>query len=511
MNIITPQGSLDFRPAQVAESREKTICQLPKDSPFLGKKIVDVTYSFERQMNFLESIFSGLIRFFSPNYFTQTVRTISHIQSTETPNFNLETSQNDTRRKAVRISLGDQKIYIPRGIDFNQVVVRVYDEKEEIKAAFIDEMKKNPELRRSYLEEDWRFLEDYLAPQLIDAQNALIALTRKDPSKEYVISTKQYVGHEEKHLRIDTSTLSEHSFIKKYLDANGKISVKLKKDGTIIFTIPINKHEGGFKKGQLKILSSFDMPQKFAASFKLALRDDKKKPNQKAQFDAELRNDFSSILPTMVPSVGMQVISGGKIRSVYSKPGDPQIAILRELESKSSIILADYTKALNDQLNIMADVMEQVEGLHKRGLVHHDLKPENILIFDDPKKTFHAQIADFGLLRRVGEVTDGRIHGTTNFFIPGAIGDIGKDKYAIGEMLFILENVFLELRRKIDTTGCSERESKQILRKCRHVLTKLHFLARDLQKTRISMGSLYYFNQHKNLSDVARELRDLMI
>ena len=52
---------------------------------------------------------------------------------------------------------------------------------------------------------------------------------------------------------------------------------------------------------------------------------------------------------------------------------------------------------------IIGEILEGLGYAHQQGLVHRDLKPANILIEIDDNNTPHARIADFGLVRIVGE------------------------------------------------------------------------------------------------------------
>ena len=75
---------------------------------------------------------------------------------------------------------------------------------------------------------------------------------------------------------------------------------------------------------------------------------------------------------------------------------------------------------------------------HQAGLVHRDIKPANVLLTPDGR----AKLADFGLVRRLDEPTDGGapLAGTPTFMAPelfrGTPASPRSDFYALGVLLF---------------------------------------------------------------------------
>jgi serine/threonine-protein kinase len=75
---------------------------------------------------------------------------------------------------------------------------------------------------------------------------------------------------------------------------------------------------------------------------------------------------------------------------------------------------------------------------HDAGLVHRDIKPANVLLTPDGR----AKLADFGLVRRLDELTDGGapLAGTPTFMAPelfrGTSASARSDVYALGVLLF---------------------------------------------------------------------------
>ncbi|MFJ5102044.1 Stk1 family PASTA domain-containing Ser/Thr kinase [Streptomyces sp. NPDC088554] len=88
-------------------------------------------------------------------------------------------------------------------------------------------------------------------------------------------------------------------------------------------------------------------------------------------------------------------------------------------------------------LDILEPVLAALGAAHRAGFVHRDMKPENVLIGDDGR----VKVADFGLVRGVGDVTDttGAVLGTVSYLAPEQIehgtSDRRVDVYACGVVL----------------------------------------------------------------------------
>ncbi|MEV7086606.1 Stk1 family PASTA domain-containing Ser/Thr kinase [Streptomyces sp. NPDC093085] len=89
-------------------------------------------------------------------------------------------------------------------------------------------------------------------------------------------------------------------------------------------------------------------------------------------------------------------------------------------------------------LDILEPVLAALGAAHRAGFVHRDMKPENVLIGDDGR----VKVADFGLVRGVGEVTNttGTVLGTVSYLAPEQIeygtSDTRVDVYACGVVLY---------------------------------------------------------------------------
>ncbi|KAK7224943.1 hypothetical protein V2G26_012946 [Clonostachys chloroleuca] len=95
---------------------------------------------------------------------------------------------------------------------------------------------------------------------------------------------------------------------------------------------------------------------------------------------------------------------------------------------------------------IATQVLEGLSAMHKEGFSHRDLKPANILIHSQPPDPWWVKLADFGISKRGGDMTElTAIRGTPNFLPPELLG-FGKggklthsfaiDMWSLGDTLF---------------------------------------------------------------------------
>jgi serine/threonine protein kinase len=115
--------------------------------------------------------------------------------------------------------------------------------------------------------------------------------------------------------------------------------------------------------------------------------------------------------------------------------------------------LKDTTNKINEELNIqrgellnsigyyisgelLAEILESVDFLHKENIIHRDLKPQNILITKGANFRY-IKISDFGLATsHIGEQSHTQMRGTLKYMAPEVMNgrnyDTKADIYSIG-------------------------------------------------------------------------------
>jgi len=111
-------------------------------------------------------------------------------------------------------------------------------------------------------------------------------------------------------------------------------------------------------------------------------------------------------------------------------------------KSLSSLIATEAPLAMVRAARIAVDVLEALRCAHAEGLIHRDVKPANVLV-DQGTKT--AKVADFGLVRGIGDVMrrteEGTVMGTPCYMSPEqTVGahrlDGRSDLFSLGIVLF---------------------------------------------------------------------------
>jgi len=103
-------------------------------------------------------------------------------------------------------------------------------------------------------------------------------------------------------------------------------------------------------------------------------------------------------------------------------------------------IIARGTYSERDAANIIRQVLEAVDFMHKNGIAHRDLKPENILV-TGPNNDI-IKVSDFGLSKDFGKEKLKTACGTPDYVAPevlrGASYDNTVDIWSIGVISYIL-------------------------------------------------------------------------
>lgn len=85
------------------------------------------------------------------------------------------------------------------------------------------------------------------------------------------------------------------------------------------------------------------------------------------------------------------------------------------LEYIEGVTLGEYLSvSVSDKGHILHDILDGVDYLHHRGILHNDIKPDNILI----NKLGNARIIDFGLSSSYDSIYTGVIGGSEGFTAP---------------------------------------------------------------------------------------------
>ena len=133
--------------------------------------------------------------------------------------------------------------------------------------------------------------------------------------------------------------------------------------------------------------------------------------------------------------------------------------LMEYIEGKTLNDFLAENPSLQDRKRIFMELLEALDYLHKRGVIHNDLKPDNILI---SRTANTLKLIDFGL-------SDNDAHyliktpGYTPFYAAPELinqrrSDVRSDIYSVGQlMLTIFGNRYRRLRKKAVATEPSRR------------------------------------------------------
>src|SRR5579871_204588 len=106
------------------------------------------------------------------------------------------------------------------------------------------------------------------------------------------------------------------------------------------------------------------------------------------------------------------------------------------LENAQHIDAAARDLPLEGRVHLIIQMLEALEYLHRREIIHHDLKPSNVLVDSDGG----VKVLDFGVAllrqRQSKDSTSGTIGYAAPEFMQGARPSVSSDLYAVGVLAY---------------------------------------------------------------------------
>jgi serine/threonine protein kinase len=145
-------------------------------------------------------------------------------------------------------------------------------------------------------------------------------------------------------------------------------------------------------------------------------------------------------------------ISHPNIVSVVDFGEDPQFGaymVMELVEGEPLIAAGVLPMTPKRALDVLAQVADALDHIHKRGIVHGDVKAENIMLTAEPAGATGARrrrivrLLDFGLARRDEHVSEeGTVSGSPHYLAPeraaGGAATVITDIYALGILGYLL-------------------------------------------------------------------------
>ncbi len=136
-------------------------------------------------------------------------------------------------------------------------------------------------------------------------------------------------------------------------------------------------------------------------------------------------------------------ISHPNIVSVVDYGEDPKVGAFMVMELLDGETLASAgaeQMSIRRACDVLGQVADALDLIHRRGIVHGDVKAENIMLIEETVGTRRRQIArllDFGLAHRIAAIRDdGRVSGTPEYLAPERVlrgpASVVADVYALG-------------------------------------------------------------------------------
>ena len=113
--------------------------------------------------------------------------------------------------------------------------------------------------------------------------------------------------------------------------------------------------------------------------------------------------------------------------------------MVMELVEGEPLLRAGSPMSVRRACDILAQIADALDHIHKRGIVHGDVKADNILVTDEsegPRRRRIARLLDFGLARRPDHAPEDQISGSPHYLAPeraaGGAPSVAADIYALG-------------------------------------------------------------------------------
>lgn len=141
-------------------------------------------------------------------------------------------------------------------------------------------------------------------------------------------------------------------------------------------------------------------------------------------------------------------ISHPNIVSVVDFGEDAQFGAYMVMELVEGELLVDEQAApmsVRRACDILSQVADALDHIHRRGIVHGDVKAENIMVTAENTGAGRRRLArllDFGLARRTGGDADDQLNGSPHYLAPeraaGGPPSVAADIYALGVLGYLM-------------------------------------------------------------------------